>query len=202
MFSGIVEAKEQIVEWYSLSETYHLKVARPLFFDDIKIGDSICVNGVCLTIESFNDKILSFTVGPETLKITNWNKNLKINSYVNLERSLKFGDRVHGHMVTGHVDETALVKNIFDNTSTREIVVELTNVSPYIWRKGSIAINGVSLTVNSVNSQTVSVCIVPETLRKTNLNELKVLDRVNIEYDYLAKAYLSNNKGDTFALNK
>jgi riboflavin synthase len=199
MFSGIIEAKEPIVKIEDLNQAIRIWVRRPDFFNDLKVGDSIAVDGVCLTLEAnFNtphldvsqSEHLQFTVGHETLlvlKRTNtadWQ-----NRTVNLERSLRFGDRVHGHLVTGHVED---IGQIVESQSLGEnwiLNVQIPpTVRPYCWYKGSLTVNGTSLTINQIKENTIEHCLIPETQKRTNLANLKVGDSVCLEPDSMAKA--------------
>ena len=175
-----------------------ITVQRPVQFDDVKLGDSICVNGVCLTAEKLQPQTMTFSLGIETLQFlkqafTQWK------TYdLNLERSLKFGDRVHGHLVTGHVDQLGTIVETKKDGECWLIKIKLENSAQMgtVWKKGSIAINGISLTVNEVEKNgsalVVSVCLIPETIAKTNLAQFAVNELVMIESDYLAKAYFSS----------
>jgi len=192
LFTGIVEAKSKVLNVQSGEQSFKLTLARPPHFDDLHRGDSIACNGVCLTLENFDNQTLQFTVGFETINVTAWNLEKLLDLEFNLERSLKFGDRIHGHLVSGHVDALAEVVH-------REWVGEclIFNFSlPHalrkeIWKKSSVAINGVSLTVNEVDKDTFSVCLIPETLHQTQLETVIVGDKVNIETDYYMKGLLS-----------
>ncbi len=189
MFSGIIEAKANIVEVLERSGVLQIRVERPSSFDDIKIGDSIATNGVCLTVEDFNDMWLQFAIGHETMAVTNWTAKDLQSRTVNLERSLRFGDRLHGHMVSGHVEETGKIVEV--NWEGENLLLKVNfsdTLAPFIWKKGSIALQGVSLTVNDVNQNTFSVCLIPETTAITNLKDIKVDETVNLEADYFAKA--------------
>lgn len=189
MFSGIIEAKATITDVSERSGVLQIRVERPATFDDIKNGDSISTNGVCLTVEDFSADWLQFAIGFETLKVTGWNPQTLQQASVNLERSLRFGDRLHGHMVSGHVEETGKVVESFYQGENLLLTVSFPEaLAPFIWKKGSIAIQGVSLTVNEVTNNTLSVCLIPETLTITNLKNLKSGDTVNLEADYFAKA--------------
>jgi riboflavin synthase len=169
-----------------------IAVERPLEFSDLKSGDSICTNGVCLTLESFDGEQMRFALGAETLQLTNWSAlNLK-ESRFNLERSLRYGDRIHGHAVSGHVDATGEVALLRDLGGSLELEVKVPErLLPFVWKKGSWAVNGVSLTVNSVNSNVVGMCLIPETLKRTNLSALKVGDKVNLEIDMIARGLVN-----------
>jgi riboflavin synthase len=189
MFSGIIEARATITDVTERPAILQIRVQRPSTFDDVKNGDSISTNGVCLTVEDFSSEWLQFAIGYETLKVTAWNPQSLLYSSVNLERSLRFGDRLHGHMVSGHVEETGkVVESLYQGENLLLTVSFPNTLSPFIWKKGSIAIQGVSLTVNEVTASTLSVCLIPETLEITNLKALQVGDTVNLEADYFAKA--------------
>lgn len=201
MFSGIVEAKAKLLKItpHDPSQLSALiKIEKPNTFNDLKTGDSIAVNGICLTLISFDEDTISFDLGTETLKICQgmFGQN---NFAFNLERSLKLGDRIHGHIVTGHVDGIARVINFQPSGSSQILTIKLdhTHAVPVngnsllsmIWKKGSLTVNGVSLTVNDVidTSRTVEFCLIPETLSRTNLGQIKVGDTVTIEIDQMAR---------------
>ena len=192
MFTGIVEAKSKVLSVQPGEQSFKVTLTRPPHFDDLRRGDSIACNGVCLTLEIFDDETLQFTVGFETIKVTSWNMEKLLGAELNLERSLKFGDRIHGHLVSGHVDAVAEVVHrewvgeclIFHFSLPQALHKE-------IWKKSSVAINGVSLTVNEVDNDTFSVCLIPETLHQTQLESVQVGDGVNIETDYYMKGLLS-----------
>jgi riboflavin synthase len=151
------------------------------------LGDSIAVNGCCLTVVVIEGDTIGFDVGDETLKRTNLGRLLP-GARVNLERSLKVGDQLGGHFVTGHIDAMGLVEERIDNNEWSTFWFR---VQPHLMRqlasKGSIAVNGVSLTLVDVEVQRFSVMLIPHTLANTNLGELKPRDKVNIETDILAK---------------
>jgi riboflavin synthase len=190
MFSGIIEAQSDILRFAARESVLEIAIARPFEFDDIKIGDSIAVNGVCLTVEKQTPQELIFAVGPETLAVTNWDSE-KLQSPVNLERSLKYGDRLHGHLVTGHVDGRAQVTEVKEDGEALLLEVEVPQpLAPFIWRKGSIALNGVSLTVNNVVGARAQLCLIPETIKKTNLARLRAGSHVNLEVDNWARGLL------------
>lgn len=193
MFSGIVESVQPIL---SIQKGNGLliraNIQKPTEFNDLKIGDSVATDGVCLTVEQFDDQTVTFALAAETLRVLKWspeNPELLVGRKVNLERSLRFGDRIHGHLVTGHVDSLGLVKKSEGLGENWFLDVEVADsILPFIWKKGSITLNGVSLTVNDVRGTVVSVGLIPETLKRTNLGLLKVGDALNVEPDYMAKA--------------
>ena len=204
MFSGIVEARSRIKKISQLKSSVRIQIERPKSFADLKVGDSISTNGVCLTVEAETSKVIQFCLGTETLQIlgstfSNWQKYP-----LNLERSLQFGQRVHGHLVTGHVDTSALItKSAIDGECWQLQVQVPKHLSAYFWKKGSVCLNGVSLTVNNFlkvgKDYRLDVCLIPETMKSTNLIQYQVNDHLNIEADYLAKAYIEsrgrNEKG-------
>lgn len=192
MFSGIVEAVSEIQSSQELVNAYRIQVNKPTHFNDLHLGDSIAVDGVCLTVEAFDEKQMTFALAAETIRVLNWNPTSWIGKQVNLERSLRFGDRIHGHLVTGHVDSLAEVTRAELQGESFFLDVKVaSSVLPYVWKKGSITINGVSLTVNELKGSVVEVCLIPETLKRTNLGALKVGQVVNIEPDYMARAVVA-----------
>lgn len=191
MFSGIVEAKAKVVDFKPRGNIFELTVYKPKEFDDLKIGDSIAVNGVCLTVERFDSHIIQFAVADETLKVTEWDTQLTSQNELNLERSLKFGDRIHGHVVQGHVDAMGEVLEFQKSNESAILQILLPKtLLPLVWKKGSLAINGVSLTINEVQQNRASFCLVPETLKRTNLSDLKPGQKITLEADTLARFYL------------
>ena len=191
MFSGIVESVQNIEKFENGNDSLGLWISRPADFNDLKIGDSISLNGICLTLEEFTTNLMKFTLGTETLKILGASLPTFLNRSVNLERSLKWGDRIHGHLVSGHVESLGEV--IRSEASGDSWIIEIK--CPYeslafILQKGSIALHGVSLTVNEVKGATIQVCLIPETLRKTNLKMFQVGDLINVETDLNIKSLL------------
>ena len=189
MFSGIVEAVKPILSSEALPQAYRILVEKPQEFQDIKVGDSIACDGVCLTVERFDPQTLQFALAAETIKVLNWQPSTWIGKKLNLERSLKFGDRIHGHLVTGHVDSQAIVTRSEQVGESWFLNVEIADSAlPFVWVKGSITLNGVSLTVNALEGKSLEVCLIPETIKRTNLGLLKKGDVINVEPDYMAKA--------------
>jgi len=195
MFSGIIEENIQILKVHKQSPASGvlvIEIARPKSFDDIKIGDSIAVDGVCLTLEVFDSSKMQFSLGPETLKITNWNAESLNGRKVNLERSMKLGDRIHGHIVSGHVDTLGRVEMAQLHGEAFDLVLSLdSSYRIYFPKKSSWAVAGVSLTINEVELKNgrvwVSSCLIPETLKRTNLASLKVGQQVNVEIDFMIR---------------
>ena len=187
MFSGIIETQSEVLEVVKKDQAYGWIVKRPLVFDDIAVGHSLAMDGVCLTVESFTKETLAVTVGCETLKVTQWRMdNLKAHSF-NMERSLRIGDRLHGHWVLGHVDTLSVLEEREERGEC--CVFKFSSPDPLlVWPKGSVAVNGVSLTINECQEKAFWVTAVPETLRRTNLGFLEEGDRVHVEWDALARA--------------
>lgn len=187
MFSGIVEAKGHVAECNVSSNGARLTIETNLDTKDIRIGDSICVDGACLTAVSVIDGQISFEVVNETLRKTTLGKLVK-NSSVNLERSLKVGDRIHGHVVSGHVDAVATVLEVKADGESKRLLIELPHqLRPYVTQKGSICISGISLTLGEVTDTSFSVYIIPHTSNVTTLGALVKGSEVNIEVDMLAR---------------
>jgi riboflavin synthase len=192
MFSGIIESVQPVLTAQKGEGVIRIQTKKPSEFSDLKIGDSIATDGVCLTLEAFDEQSLTFALAFETLQVLKWplaDTEALIGKSLNLERSLRFGDRIHGHLVTGHVDSLGeIVKSEGQGENWFLDVRFAKSVAPYVWNKGSITLNGVSLTVNTVKEDVLSVCLIPETLKRTNLGKLKVGDSINVEPDYMAKA--------------
>ncbi len=191
MFSGIIETTSTIVSAENQAEIIRILVKRPQDFKDLQVGDSIAVNGVCLTVEAFNESSMRFALGPETLRVTGWTAEGVKNQVVNLERSLRLGDRLHGHLVTGHVDDRA---QVLESMRLGEALILRIKVpealAPFLWPKGSVAVNGVSLTLNQVHDGAFTVGLIPETLKRTNLGNLQEGSIVNLEADNMARGLI------------
>tara|TARA_B100001248_G_scaffold224187_1_gene181279 strand:- start:6802 stop:7407 length:606 start_codon:yes stop_codon:yes gene_type:complete len=189
MFAGIVEAKSPILSSKTRDQVIEIQVQRPANFDDIKVGDSIAVNGVCLTVEDFTPESLQFAIGHETMRVTAWQAENLENLVCNLERSLRLGDRIHGHLMSGHVEGLGKVAALEKAGENLLLYIQIPeSFAPLVWNKGGLCVQGVSLTVNEIKNHQVSICLIPETLRQTNLANLQVGDSVNLEADYFAKA--------------
>jgi riboflavin synthase len=188
MFSGIVEVQAKIKEVQKDQNLLRITVEKPSSFNDLSIGDSIATDGICLTVERFDEQTVQFALGAETLQVTGWTVDSLKEKAVNLERSLRFGDRVHGHIVSGHVDAVGTVKFVKDLGGSTRVDIEFPlALSRFVWPKGSWAVNGVSLTINSVEGNYVSHVLIPETLKRTNLGAVKLGEKVNLEVDMFAR---------------
>ncbi len=189
MFSGIIESVAVIQKVQEFNSLVRIWVQRPQSFNDISVGDSIAVDGCCLTVEEFNDQQMQFALGFETLSLLKIKVAQLENKTVNLERSLRFGDRMHGHLVSGHVEGLGTVRTKTWQGDSLVFRVEVPlALRPSLWAKGSVSMHGVSLTVNDVGGSDFEVCLIPETLKQTSLSQLEVGSVVHIETDYLAKA--------------
>ena len=187
MFTGIVETVGEIKELVKNDSFIKVSILPNLNFDDVKIGDSISVNGACLTVAELNGRILVFDIVRETLKITNLN-TLEISKMVNLERAMLLSSRIDGHIVQGHIDGVGEIIDISTDKDNTEIFIRLEeeNSKNCIF-KGSIAINGISLTIADIKKNIIKIAIIPHTLNNTTLTYVKIGDLVNIETDMLSK---------------
>ena len=191
MFTGIIESIGKVKNIEKDGKNYHFTFQSDIS-KNLKIDQSVAHNGVCLTVTSQNNMEHQVTAIYETIQKTNMS-SLKIGSLVNLERCLKIGDRLDGHMVQGHVDDTVVCTKINEEDGSWRIGFEGENLNEkLIVDKGSICINGTSLTVAKINNKFVEVAIIPYTYENTNFKQLKINDMVNIEYDILGKYILKN----------
>ncbi|MBN8548631.1 MAG: riboflavin synthase [Deltaproteobacteria bacterium] len=187
MFSGIVEESAQVVSIEKTKEPVRLVVKSGLDHAATKLGDSICISGVCLTVVARDGGTLSFDLAQETLRRSTLG-SLKNGDRVNLERSLQLGDRLHGHFVFGHVDATAeLVSRTNDGKCDRLEWKFPPELRPYFASKGSVSISGVSLTLGEVTDTTFSVYIIPHTSDITILSSIPVGGKANLEIDMLSR---------------
>lgn len=187
MFTGLIEDLGSIESIQRRGKSFKLNVKTKFPYAEISLGDSIAVNGICLTVVSFSPGSFSADVSPETMQSSNIG-NLSAGDAVNLERALRLGDRLGGHMVSGHIDTTGtVVQRVQDDIAVRFSVELPQEYMRYVVSKGSIAIDGISLTVNEVTDTTFSVAIIPHSLAKTTLQHYGVGARVNIETDILGR---------------
>ncbi len=190
MFTGIIEDKGKVVKVRPAKNLLTLTIEAPKIFQGSREGDSISVDGACLTISKLSRGAASFDVMKETIDKTTL-KYLKSESIVNLEPALMVNRRVGGHFVLGHVDGVGIIKKklVKENFVEYEIAVDK-NLMRYIVSKGSVCVDGISLTVGKIRPNSFSVYIVPYTLKETTLKNKKLNDKVNIETDILAKYIL------------
>jgi riboflavin synthase len=187
MFSGIVEARGTVAELRSEPPGCRLIVREPKIAEAAKVADSISVNGCCLTVIETSGPTFAFQAGPETLARTNLGE-LKPGSFVNLERALAVGDRLGGHFVTGHIDGVGTLQSREDHGDWSFFWFELPRrLSRQMASKGSVAVDGVSLTIVDSGPDRFSVALIPYTLAVTTLGPLQAGEKVNLETDVLAK---------------
>jgi len=187
MFTGIIQGKGRVKRAKAAGGGMVFQLEADFDLTDPEEGESIAVNGVCLTARDINGTIFLVDVSPETLSRTGLGE-LKAGSRVNLERALRLSDRLGGHMVSGHVDTRGRVEERRNEGDFTIFTFSLSrSLTKYVIEKGSVAINGVSLTVNSCVGDRFTVSIIPHTLAVTTLGELKPGDKVNIEVDIIGK---------------
>jgi riboflavin synthase len=183
MFTGIVEEIGRVKE----ASPDHLAIEARKVLEDVGIGDSIAVNGVCLTVTSLGNSVFSVDVMPETLRCTNLGE-LRYGDRTNLERALMVGRRLGGHLVLGHVDDTGKVISVVPEEAARIMRIWApAKLMPYVAGKGFIAVDGVSLTIADLDDSSFSVSLVAYTLEHTTLGDRKPGDRVNLEADVIAR---------------
>ena len=188
MFNGIIFNIGHVRFIKKNKNSKLIGVETKLKFNKIDIGSSISCNGVCLTLVKIKKNLIFFYISNETLKRSNF-KKVKIGETINLEKSLKYGHKVSGHFVQGHVDTTAKVKkiNFIDKTWQIKLQISNKNYSKFLEEKASISINGVSLTISKIFKSNFNLNIIPHTLKLTNLKNLKTNDLVNVEIDMFSK---------------
>ena len=188
MFTGIIEATGTIAAIQSRQGDSLLQInSTKLDMSDVKLGDSIAVNGVCLTVIKFNASGFTADVSAETLAVSCF-QHSKVGSSVNLEKALLANSRLGGHMVSGHVDGIGkVVERYQDARSWRFVIQAPKEIAHYIAQKGSITVDGISLTVNSISGSAFGVNIVPHTIDSTNMGTFQVGTQVNLEVDLIAR---------------
>ena len=187
MFTGLIEETGKILKADKESNSLYLTVQCDKVLDGLKIGDSVAINGACQTVIQILPNGFKVFASCETLSVTTFN-DLKAGDIVNLERTLRLCDRLDGHMVSGHIDGVATVQNIEKDGQTTIFTFECNNNLAFqIIKKGSVAINGVSLTVADIINNSFKIAVIPHSLTNTNLKYLKINDRVNLETDIISK---------------
>ena len=195
MFSGIIEKIGEVHEFEVSNDKSYIAIAIDNSDLLLKIGDSVAINGVCLTITKIKDNLFYYDLSPETLALTSL-KNLSVNDFVNIEYPLTLNKFISGHITTGHVDTIGIIKSLQKIIDSWEVVVELeSDILKYIIHKGSITIDGVSLTVNKLDNSLVYLMIIPYTFENTIFKSYKIGQKVNIEVDYITK-HLEKLKND------
>jgi riboflavin synthase len=187
MFTGIVEDKGKVLKVEHRGETKRLTLEVPFDLTEMQLGDSINVNGVCLTVVEKRGRAISVDLSPESLQRTTL-ASVKEGNLVNLERALRLSDRLGGHIVTGHTDGVGTITERRMEGKSFHLRIRIPpSVTPYVVQKGSIAIDGISLTVNELHEDWIRLTLIPYTLEKTTLTEKKVGEEVNVEADILGK---------------
>ena len=187
MFSGIIKHTGKINKIYKNNNNCTVEILSKMKFSKSEIGSSISCSGTCLTLEKYKRNLSKYYISRETLNRTNL-KFLNKGDLINLEKSLKYGNRISGHFVQGHVDTTSLIKRIDIIGKSWFINFKLLKkYNKYLVQKGSITINGVSLTISKILRDGFQVVVIPQTLKLTNLIYLKEKDMINVEFDVLGK---------------
>lgn len=192
MFTGIIQNQAKLIKIDNVSKNYTLIVESDVELKKRDIGTSIAIDGVCLTLIKYKiikkkKNQLFFNISPETLKISNLDKK-ELGYIFNLEKSLKYGDEIAGHFIQGHVDDTGKIYSISKIRNSWKFWIMINNkFRKYLIKKGSVAINGVSLTINDIKKNLLRIDIIPHTFKKTNFAHLRKGSRVNLEYDLLIK---------------
>ncbi|MFA4843864.1 MAG: riboflavin synthase [Candidatus Margulisiibacteriota bacterium] len=187
MFTGIIEQVGTVVSLIRTGSAAKLAIAAPKLFDDVKIGDSVAANGVCLTVTAVRRDFAEFDLSAETLKRSTFTF-IRIGDKLNLEKALPISGRLGGHLVSGHIDGTGEIRHKVGSGEGLELHLSVpSELIQYLVPKGSIAVDGVSLTVADFRDGLVQLAVVPHTLKTTTLGQKAISDRVNIEVDMLSK---------------
>ncbi len=192
MFSGIISAVSKVQKVRKTNKQMIITIKRPNSYRDLHLGDSIAVNGTCLTITNFTRDIIDFDVMNESLKKTTF-MNLTSGSKVNLEQALQVNSRLDGHIVSGHVDDRATVKQIKREGNNYYLTILLSK-SGLVVDRGSIAIDGVSLTITKIDGKLITVSVIPHTYNATIIKEYRLNTKVHVEYDLVGKYILKNQE--------
>lgn len=203
MFTGIIEEGGVLKEIVSLGLSQRLTIGCSQIVSDLELGASVAVNGICLTVTSFNKEGFCVDVMPETLKNTNLNC-LEQGEQVNLERALQLGGRLGGHFVSGHVDGLGVLRGVLAEGNSKRLQIAAPSfIMKYIIEKGSVALDGVSLTVLDLKRDSFDVALIPMTAGKTTLGKKEIGSKINIECDilvkYLAEFLNRSEKKEIFA---
>jgi riboflavin synthase len=187
MFTGLIEDLGTLRDLRTGNAQSQLHVATGLPIAELTLGESIAVNGVCLTVTSFGDGAFTADVSPETLDCTSL-RNLSRGARLNIERALRLSDRLGGHLVSGHVDGIAKITGVHKDSNAWQFTFQAeVAVMDFLVSKGSVAIDGISLTVNDVSENAFSLAVIPHTFSLTTLQDRKVGDEVNVETDLIGK---------------
>lgn len=187
MFSGIVEGTGKVLKIDKKKKVARIRIQSPFSLSRSKIGDSVAVNGCCLTVAVKGKNLFEADLSGETLRVTSLGR-LKPGDPVNLERPLRLTDRIGGHLVQGHVDGLGRILNLHRNGSSIEIQIGFPkNLRRYLIPKGSVAVDGISMTVNRLTRKSFTLVVIPHTLQRTDLKAKRVGDSVNLEVDMIGK---------------
>ncbi len=187
MFTGLIEEIGKVVDIFERNKMWSITFECEKVLEDVDVGDSIAVNGVCLTVEEYDENLFKANVMAETMRKSNL-KYFKKGSSVNLERALKIGDRFGGHIVSGHIDGIGIIEEYEDEGDAIWVSISTSkDILKYIVYKGSVAVDGVSLTVSYVDEKIFKVSIIPHTNENTTLIKKNTKDVVNIECDLIGK---------------
>ncbi|AQU80537.1 MULTISPECIES: riboflavin synthase [Planococcus] len=187
MFTGIVEELGHVASVRSKPQAMELTISCTLILEDVKRGDSISINGVCLTVSTFSSSTFTVDVIPETVKSSTM-IGLKVGSQVNLERAMPANGRFGGHFVSGHIDGVGVIRSVKKEANAITKTIELEpQLMKYMMLKGSIAVDGISLTIFAISHNTVTISLIPTTQEDSLLGEKGIGEKVNIECDLLAK---------------
>ena len=191
MFNGIIKNTGKINKIYKNNNNCFIEISSKIKLKKDEVGSSISCSGVCLTVEKFNNNLVKFYLSKETLNKTTF-KSSKKGDIINLEKPLRYGNRISGHFIQGHVDTVCTIKKIYLVGKSLLINFELSKkYKRYLVPKGSITINGISLTIVKILKYGFQISVIPQTLKLTNLIYLKEKDLVNVEFDILGK-YIKN----------
>ncbi len=188
MFNGIIYNTGKVINIKKNKNSIYIGIQTSMKFKQKEIGESICCDGVCLTVTKINKNIIYFYISSETLKRSNF-RSVKIDQLINLEKSITYGQKISGHFTQGHVDTVAKIKKIQIIDKSWIIKFEILNkkLNNFLMEKASISINGVSLTLSKVYQNFFEINVIPHTLKLTNLKNLKPNNFVNVELDILSK---------------
>ena len=187
MFTGIIENIGKITLIEEVNHNYVIKIEIANLSMNISNGDSIAVNGACLTVTNVKDNIFSFDLSPETMKLTSFKYLIK-NDLVNIEFPLTLNKFISGHITTGHIDTIGVIEELSKNTDSWFIQIKIDKIYlKYIVQKGSICIDGISLTINQIQGNIIDLMVIPHTYQNTIIKNYSLGDSVNIEVDYIAK---------------
>ena len=195
MFTGIIENIGKIIVIEEVNNNYLIKVEVTNLSINISNGDSIAVNGACLTVVNVKNNIFSFDLSPETMKLTSF-KYLTKDDLVNIEFPLTLNKFISGHITTGHIDTIGVIEKLLKDTDSWFIQIKVDKIYlKYIVQKGSICLDGVSLTINQADGNMIDLMVIPHTYQNTIIKNYSLGDSVNIEVDYIAK-HLEKLKND------